>query len=368
MRVISARSLRFALAAAALALAVSCGAPSLAPAATPTPTPPPTPTALPSPTPAPVFAPPPSGQLPSITELVSEVESAVVSINVESVNRGMFFDFTNQGAGSGVIISADGYIVTNYHVVQDVMGIVVNLPDGRAYDAEIVGWDLLTDLAVLKIEPDDELPTAVWGDSDSLRVGDWVVAVGNALALRGGPTVTLGIVSARGRTIRTEREPLYDMIQTDAAINDGNSGGPLINMDGEVIGISTAMLRQAQGIGFAISSETALPIVDSLIEHGRVIRPLMGMTGEDVTAAIANRLDLPVREGVIVTRLSSDGPAVEAGMEVGDVIVSMDGIPISHMGEFLTLLWSYDVGDSVQVEYMRGDQLFEALVTLEERP
>ena len=207
-----------------------------------------------------------------------------------------------------------------------------------------------------------------WGDSDDIRVGDWVVAVGNALALKGGPTVTLGIVSARGRTVRTEREPLYDMIQTDAAINDGNSGGPLVDMDGEVIGISTAVERRAQGIGFAISSETAMPIIDSLIEHGRVVRPLMGMNGEDVTAAIANRLSLNVKEGVIITRISRAGPAFNAGLEVGDVITSLDGIPTSDMGEFLTLLWSYEVGDAVQVDYMRDNKQFETSVELVERP
>ena len=307
-------------------------------------------------------------QLPSIAELVTEVQPAVVSIFVESVNQGLFFDFTDQGAGSGVIVSSDGYVVTNFHVIHDVVGIKVHLPDGKTYDAEVVGWDVVTDLAVLRIEPEDTLPVIDWGESDGLRVGDWVVAVGNALALKGGPTVTLGIVSARGRTVRTEREPLYDMIQTDAAINDGNSGGPLVNMNGKVIGISTAVERRAQGIGFAISSETAIPIIDNLIEHGRVVRPLMGMNGEDVTAAIANRLSLNVQDGVIVTRISRAGPAFNAGLQVGDVIVSLDGIPVSDMGEFLTLLWSFEVGDSVQVNYLRDDKHFETSVELMERP
>ena len=305
--------------------------------------------------------------LPSIADLVAQVEPAVASISVESVNRGIFYDFTDQGAGSGIIVRSDGYVVTNYHVIQDVVGIRVHLPGGKTYDAEIVGGDVITDIAILKIEPEYSLPVIEWGDSDDTRVGDWVVAVGNALALKGGPTVTLGIISAQGRTVKTEREPLYGMIQTDAAINDGNSGGPLVNMDGQVIGISTAILRQAQGIGFAISSETARPIIDSLIEHGRVVRPLFGMTGEDVTSAIANRLSLSVDEGVILTQVSRNGPAFEAGLEVGDVIVSMDGIPTDDMGGFLTLLWSYDIGDTVQVDYIREDKRFETLVELAER-
>ena len=364
-----------AVAAVTVLLVAACGLSSPAPAATPTPVP----TEVP-PTPAPLAqapassqvngyqAPPGILQLPSIADLITGVQPAVVSIFVESVNQGLFFDFTDQGAGSGVIVRSDGYVVTNFHVIHDVVGIKVHLPDGKTYDAEVVGWDIVTDLAVLKIEADDSLPVIEWGDSDDIRVGDWVVAVGNALALKGGPTVTLGIVSARGRTVRTEREPLYDMIQTDAAINDGNSGGPLVDMDGEVIGISTAVERRAQGIGFAISSETAMPIIDSLIEHGRVVRPLMGMNGEDVTAAIANRLSLNVKEGVIITRISRAGPAFNAGLEVGDVITSLDGIPTSDMGEFLTLLWSYEVGDAVQVDYMRDNKQFETSVELVERP
>jgi len=195
----------------------------------------------------------------SISELVDQIRPAVASISVESVSRGLFFDFTDEGAGSGIVVRSDGYIVTNFHVVQNVRGIRVNLPNGDSYDASIVGGDVVTDLAVIKINPTEPLPTVNFGDSDGLKVGDWVIAVGNALALKGGPTVTMGIISARGRTVRTEQGDLYDMIQTDAAINDGNSGGPLVNLSGEVIGINTAILRDARGIGFAISSDSAVP-------------------------------------------------------------------------------------------------------------
>ncbi len=314
--------------------------------------------------------PPPAAlnQLPSISDLVDDVEPAVASISVESVNRGVFFDFTDQGAGSGIIVRPDGYIVTNFHVIQNVLGIKVNLPNGQTYDARVVGADIVSDLAVLKIESDEDLPLVTWGDSDDIRVGDWVVALGNALALKGGPTVTLGIISALGRTIRTEREPLYDMIQTDAAINDGNSGGPLVNLSGEVIGINTAILRQAQGIGFAVSSEAALPIIDSLIEHGRVVRPFMGLLVDDMRPAIAARLGVNITEGVVITRLSSHGPAFNAGLQVGDVIVAVDGIPTMDTGGFLTLLWTYDVGDTVLIEFVREDKPFETEVELLERP
>ena len=376
------------LAAAAFALALACSSPAPAPTATPVP---PTPTRTPIPdeppafpfptvtvpTPAALLIPPnPPGAaggaddnlaLPSIADLVENVETAVASISVESVNRGAFYDFTDEGAGTGVIVRPDGYIVTNYHVIQDVVGVKAHLPNGESYDAEIVGWDVISDLAVIKIETDENLPVAAWGDSEDVRVGDWVVAVGNAMALKGGPTVTLGIVSALGRTVKTERDPLYDMIQTDAAINDGNSGGPLLNLAGEVVGINAAMLRQARGIGFAISSETARPIIESLIKHGKMVRPLMGLSAQDVTPAISSRMGLSVDEGIVITRIAEDGPAFSAGLRVGDIALKLDGVPISDMGGFLTMLWTYSVGDAVLLEYMREDKLFETTVELAER-
>ena len=377
-------SLLFIVAVLTIWMVAACG--SEPPPPTPIPEPTPSPTPEPPPTPIPVpqsvqpassvaarpQTMPPSGalaQLPSISGLVDTMEPSVASIHVKSVNRGVFFDFTDEGAGSGIIVRPDGYVVTNFHVIQGVVGISVSLPSGHSYDAEVVGWDVVSDLAVLKIEPDEPLQVVQWGNSDDIRVGDWVVALGNALALKGGPTVTLGIISALGRTIRTEREPLYDMIQTDAAINDGNSGGPLMNLSGEVIGINTAILRQAQGIGFAIGSEAALPIIDSLIEHGRVVRPLMGLTVDDVTPAIRNYLGLNAKqEGVAIVRLASRGPAFNAGLQVGDIIISMDGIPTIDSGGFLTMLWTYEVGDTVHLEFMRENKTFETTVDLEERP
>ncbi len=304
--------------------------------------------------------------LPSIAALVDRVEPAVASISVEAISRGLFFDFTDEGAGTGIVVRPDGYIVTNYHVIQNANGIQVNLPSGESYDATIVGADIVTDLAVLKIEAQD-LPTATFANSNAIRVGDWVVALGNALALKGGPSVTLGIISARGRTVTTERGPLYDLIQTDAAINDGNSGGPLVNLDGEIVGVITAILRQSQGIGFAVSSSTVVPIIDSLIEHGRVVRPAIGLLGEDVTPARANRLGLNVDEGIFITNISPDGPAGRAGIRVGDVITRIDETRTPDMARFLTLLWTYNVGDTVQVEYIRDNQTYVVEVTLDER-
>lgn len=306
---------------------------------------------------------PDSNGLPSIASLVERIRPSVVSITTEAVRRGMFRNFTDEGAGSGIIIRPDGLIATNAHVISGFDGIQVHLDDGRTFDAEIVGQDLISDLAVLRIGAED-LPYVVPTGSDALRVGDWVLAVGNAVALRGGPTVTLGIVSGRDRTITTELGQLFDLIQTDAAINAGNSGGPLVDLDGNVVGINTAIMRQAQGIGFAVSSYVAVPILDSLIETGRYIRPLIGLTGADVTPALGLGLD----EGVLVTSMPRGGPAYASGIRVGDIITSLNGIPTADMPSFLSALWSFRPGDEISVAFQSGGKTRTVKLTLIERP
>ena len=303
----------------------------------------------------------------SLSDLVAKVKPTVASIAVESVRRGVYFDFNDEGAGTGIVVRPDGYIVTNTHVIREANTIKVTLPGGASYDAQVVGRDHVSDLSVIKIDASG-LPFATFRDSGDLRVGDWVVAVGNALALKGGPTVTLGIVSGKGRSIETEIGELYGLIQTDAAINIGNSGGPLLNLEGQVVGINTVIVRQAQGLGFAISSTTAVPIIESLIEHGRVARPRIGVAGQDVTPAIASRLDLNVTDGAIVVQISPDGPAYNAGLRAGDVIVGIDGIPTPDMASFLNLLWAYEAGDVIQLEYIRENRSVVTPVELVERP
>jgi len=207
--------------------------------------------------------------LPAITDVVELVKPAVASIIVGTVGYNIFLQpVPQEQAGSGIIIDERGYIVTNNHVVEGAQSITVTIPDGRSFDATIVGTDPLIDLAVIKIDGDN-LPTASFGDSSELEVGEWVVAIGNALDLPGGPTVTVGVISALGRTIQAQRGvTLYDVIQTDAAINPGNSGGPLVNLQGEVVGINTAKVTsiEVSGVGFAISSNTAKMVVQELIE------------------------------------------------------------------------------------------------------
>ena len=305
--------------------------------------------------------------LPSIANVVDQIRPWVASITVETQIRGFFTTFDEEGAGSGFVVRPDGYVVTNNHVIQGASEVQVHLPGGDTYDAAVVGRDDVRDIAVLKIDATG-LPFAEFAPA-GLRVGDWVMTMGNALDLMGGPTVTLGIVSGLGRTMQTEQYPnfFYDLIQTDAAINTGNSGGPLVDLQGKVVGINQATLRQAQGISFAISAATAEPIIQSLIDHGRVVRPSLGFRGIDVTPARASRFRLVVTEGVLVTRVSGEGPAYVGGVRVGDIITKIDGIPTQDMARLLSLLWSYKVGDNILVEYISEDQYLSTTIELAER-
>ena len=302
----------------------------------------------------------------SIAELVKEVTPWVVSVTTETEVQGFFTRFDEDGAGSGFIVRSNGYVATNWHVVEGARDIKVHLPGGKTYDAGVIGRDIVTDLAVLKI-PAENLPSATIADATKIKVGDWVMTMGNALALKGGPTVTLGIVSGLGRSIQTARGQFYDLIQTDAAVNIGNSGGPMVNMMGEVVGVNQATLRQAEGISFAVNSAVAAPIIDSLITDGFVIRPKIGLLGRDMTPAFATRYSIGVTEGVIITNVPRNGPAFLGGIQVGDVITKIDSLPTPDLATFLSLLWSYKVGDEVIIEYVRGIEVRKTTVKLAER-
>ncbi len=333
------------------------------------PTPTPTPTATATPTNN-------SGSItpttfPSIAELVQRVEPAVVSIQVKSREAGFFGQVETTASGSGVIFRKEGYILTNNHVVGGATSIKVFMFDGREMDATIVGTDKNTDLAVIQVD-ENGLPSVPLGDASKLRVGDWVVAIGNALGLPGAPTVTVGVVSALGRTLRTGPDvTLYDLIQTDAAINPGNSGGPLINLNGEVVGINTAVLRgqDAQGIGFAVSAGTAIPVANQLVSNGRVLRPYLGIGAGEVNRAIAAQLDLSVREGVLVMQVESGGPADRAGIRTNDVIVALDGQPTPTFLDMQRLLLSkLKVGQRINVTVARGKDQEQFTLTLGKFP
>ncbi len=306
-------------------------------------------------------------QSTGVPGVVAKVRPAVVNIATRQLSYdALLRPVPAQGIGSGVIFDARGYVLTNNHVVEGAQQIRVTLPDGRAFPGKLVGADPLTDLAVIKIDGRD-LPAARLGDSSKLEVGETVIAIGNPLGLEGGPTVTVGVVSAVARSIE---EPggagLYDLVQTDAAINPGNSGGPLVRMAGDVIGINTAIIQQAQGIGFAISINSAKPIVQELLAHGRVVRPFIGIVPVSVTPQIASAYDLPVDHGVLVARLDPRGPAARAGMRAGDIVVAVAGHPVKSLGELRVAIGQHKIGETVDLAVRREKTSVTLKVTLAE--
>ncbi|MDF2368949.1 DegQ family serine endoprotease [Sneathiella sp.] len=331
----------------------------------------------------------------SFADLVEKLSPAVVNISTTQTVKGpsgglpklpeghpfedFFKEFGNKdkngeqrerkatSLGSGFVIDAtDGYVITNNHVIDGADEIKVIFQDGEKVPATLVGTDPKTDIAVLKIDPNDHpLIDVGWGDSDKSRVGDWVLAIGNPYGL--GGTVTAGIVSARGRDIRSG--PYDDYIQTDASINKGNSGGPLFNMDGEVIGINTAIFSQSGGsigIGFAVPSELAVPVVEQLIEFGKTSRGWLGVVIQPVTEEIAEGLDLMDTDGVLVAGVPEDGPAFKAGVKAGDVILKFNGEAVSEPRELSRLVAESKVGSKVTVELWRGGKTETLNVTLGE--
>ncbi|MEI4260640.1 Do family serine endopeptidase [Roseovarius sp. D0-M9] len=260
-----------------------------------------------------------------------------------------------QAQGSGFIITGDGYVVTNNHVIADASGIEVVLEDERRFDATLVGSDPATDIALLKIESDEDLPHVEWGESDDLEIGDWTIAIGNPFGL--GGTVTAGILSARSRNINAG--PYDDFLQTDAAINRGNSGGPLFNIDGDVVGVNTAIASPtggSVGIGFAVPSAVAQRIVADLREDGTVERGWLGVGIQPVTEDIATALGLDEAEGTLVSSVTRESPAAQAGLAPGDVIVSLNGEPVEGPRALSLAVADLEVGSEATLSIMRDGE------------
>ena len=309
-----------------------------------------------------------------IQGILSRVEPAVVSINTRGFSQGDLFNIVpRQGAGTGMVVTPDGDVLTNAHVVSGATSIRVKLGTGdKTYDADLLGSDPAADVAVIHLRDVRDLPTVTLGRSSALKVGDDVVAIGNALALPGGPTVTAGIVSARDRTIRSQREQLDNLIQTDAAINPGNSGGPLVNANGQVVGMNTAVAQgagdaAAQNIGFAIASDTFKPIVDDLRRGGGGAvhaRAFLGVTTVTVDDSVKDRFGLDADSGAIVIDVSPGSPADGAGLRRGDVITSIGGTDISSSEDLGRVVRSHKPGDKVDVKWKRGAAAQTASVVL----
>ena len=309
--------------------------------------------------------------LPSIADVVARVKPSVVAINTRFTG----YDFFNrpsvqEGAGSGWIIREDGIIITNNHVVEGAERITVTLDDGRTFPADMntVAADPLTDLAVLKIDAEN-LPAVTMGDSLKLRVGDWVVAIGNSLGL--GITAKQGIISRLEVSMTvSSRQTLYDLLETSAAINPGNSGGPLVNMAGEVVGITSVKISAAgvEGMGYAISSREAAPTIQQLVNTGYVVRPWLGVGLYTVDQFVVQKYNLAVDEGSFVTNVAPGSPADKAGLIAGDVVVNLNSEEITNAQELTQAIHSCEIGQMVEITFWRGESKNTTNATLIESP
>ena len=301
--------------------------------------------------------------------MVARVLPSVVSITTRQIERNQFNQpVPTRGLGSGFIIDRQGHVLTNNHVTDGAEDIKVALTDGRVFRAVLVGADRFTDLAVLRIEG-KSLPAIPLGDSARLAVGETVVAIGSPLWIEGGPTVTAGVVSALGRSMEQSGLPtLHNLIQTDAAINPGNSGGPLLNLRGQVVGINTAMIASAHGIGFAISVGTAKPVIRELLAHGRVVRPSLRIDAVSLTRQLAYTNELPIDRGALVIRVDQGGAGQAAGLEPGDVITSIGGKAIIDLHHYHEELARHQIGESIEVSIWRDGQMVTLRPRLEEEP
>jgi serine protease Do len=309
----------------------------------------------------------------TVTQAVRRVGPAVVTVYGTIPGQQTMFGWTADSSvsGSGVIISDQGYILTNNHVVEGASDLKAEVSDGTQYPVQLIGTDIYADLAVLKIQV--QVPaTAVLGNSDGLKPGEMVIAIGSPLGDFKN-SVTVGVVSATGRMIDTGKGYQIDnLIQTDAAINSGNSGGPLVNLAGEVVGINTLVVRSseygapAEGLGFSIPVNTARAVAQQIIEKGFFSRPYLGIRWQPITPDLAAAYNLPVEWGIYLTYIETDGPGGKAGLQTGDMLTQIGDISLDEQNSFINALFNYKSGDTIQIKGVRNGQPFAVQVTLGE--
>lgn len=303
----------------------------------------------------------------NIAEIRKAVGPAVVGVSNKASS--IYGALEEQGYGSGIIISEEGYIVTNYHVIAGAKAVAVALSSGVEMEAQVVGTDEYTDLAVLKIDAQQDLTVMPFGDSDAVEVGDLAIAIGNPLGREFFGTVTAGIISGKDRQVTVDGRTIV-MLQTDAAINPGNSGGALLNSRGELIGITSVKSMytrsgySVEGLGFAIPINSARPIIEELIMQGRIKRPMIGVRGAEISAAAADYYNIP--QGFLVKEIVEDGPASRAGMKINDIIFSIDGKRTKTTDEMSSIIYAHAVGDTVTVTVWREGREIELSVVLGE--
>jgi len=293
-----------------------------------------------------------SGFENQVTQAVEKLSESIVSVSSMRLERRFFGIVPSEGQGSGIILDRKGLIVTNNHVIDGANQVHVSLKDGRTFTGEVVGSDEATDVAVIRVDASD-LPAADLGDSELLKVGQIVLAIGNALALPGGPTVSMGVLSAKGRPLPGSDFIFEGLLQTDAAVNPGNSGGPLADLDGRIIGITTLMIPFAQGMGFAIPINTVKKIAQEILESGRVNRRWIGISGIDVTPQLARRYNLQTDSGFLVAEVVPRSPADYAGIRIGDVVVGAAGADVKHTKDLLLAISKVEAGGSIRLDVDR---------------
>ncbi len=304
----------------------------------------------------------------AILEVVEKVSKSVVNINTVRLLTDFYYQVHPvQGMGSGVIFDQKGYILTNNHVIEGAEKIAVTLASSEVIRGKRVGACVSDDVAVIKVDSKD-LPSAELGNSDELRVGQTVFAIGNPFGLQGEPTVTKGVISAVKRSIRSERGLIENLVQTDASINPGNSGGPLVDVKGRVVAINTAIVPFAQGIGFAIPVNNAKRCANEIITHGKVMRPWLGVSGLTVTREMASYYNLPIDRGALVAEVGSDSPAEEAGMEKGDIIIGFGDKAINSVDELVREVQKRKIGEKARILLIHNGQKTIADVTLGTTP
>jgi len=304
----------------------------------------------------------------SVLEVLDKVSRSVVNVSTVKIFKDIFYRAVPvEGMGSGTIIGSEGQILTNNHVVAGAEKIGVTFVDGRVLEGRVIGTCSTHDIAIIKVK-EEKLPAAELGDSDKLRVGQRVFAIGNPFGLAGGPTVTAGVISALKRSIESKRGMIENLIQTDAAINPGNSGGPLLDMQGRVIAINTAIIPYAQGIGFAIPINLAERCANEIIIHGSMIRPWLGISGLTVTREAASYYGLPIGRGVLVARVIPGSPADNAGIVPGDIVLQFSGRTINSIEELVKEIQKKKTGEKVEILILRDTRRWIVEAVLEKTP